>query len=179
MKKLGMVTLALLLPVVLFSAAEAQQKDAKKDGVRKAVCVLHSSAGSKVHGTIWFTEEGSEIHISGEITGLTPGMHAFHVHEFGDCSAPDGMSTGPHFNPEGKPHGDRHAQERHVGDLGNVKADQSGKAAIDIRDRAVKLNGPHSVLGRALIVHADPDDLKTQPTGNSGKRVACGVIQLH
>lgn len=177
MKKLGMVTLALLLPIIVFSAAEAQPN--KKDsGVQKAVCVLHSTQGHKAHGTIWFIQHGEEIEIKGEITGLKPGMHAFHVHEFGDCSSPDAMSAGAHFNPDGKPHGDIHAQQRHVGDLGNIRADGSGTAAVEIRDRLIKLNGHHSIIGRGLIVHADPDDLKSQPAGNAGARVACGVIGI-
>ncbi|HLJ94180.1 MAG TPA: superoxide dismutase family protein [Gemmataceae bacterium] len=177
MKKLGMVTLVLMLPIAFFSAADAEQQDKQgMKGVRKAVCVLHATKGSKTHGTIWFTQQGDEVEISGEITGLTPGMHAFHVHEFGDCSAPDATSAGPHFNPDNKPHGSPHTGERHVGDLGNIKADESGKATIQIRDREVKLNGPHSVLGRSLIVHADPDDMKSQPAGNAGARIACGVI---
>jgi superoxide dismutase, Cu-Zn family len=180
MKKLGMVTLALLLPIFMFSAAEAEQQEKPKKGggVRKAACVLHHTEGHKAHGTIWFIPRGDEIEISGEIMGLKPGMHAFHVHEFGDCSAPDAMSAGAHFNPEGKPHGDIHSQERHVGDLGNIRADGTGKAVVDIRDREIKLSGPHSVIGRALIVHADPDDLKSQPAGNAGARVACGVIGI-
>src|SRR5215472_1879620 len=143
MKKLGMVTLALLLPIVWFSAADAEQQEKQKKkggGVRKAVCVLHHTQGHKAHGTIWFTPEGDEIEISGEITGLTPGLHAFHVHDFGDCSAPDAMSAGAHFNPDNKPHGDIHARERHVGDLGNIKADGTGKAIVQIRDREIKLS---------------------------------------
>jgi Cu-Zn family superoxide dismutase len=177
MKKLGMVTLALLLPVAFLSAAEAEQQD-KQMGVRKAVCVLHPTKGSEVHGTIWFIQQGDEIEISGEIMGLKPGMHAFHVHEFGDCTSGDGMATGPHFNPDAKPHGGPHTGARHVGDLGNIKADEKGTAKVQIRDREVKLSGPHSVLGRALIVHADPDDLKSQPAGNAGARIACGVIGI-
>jgi Cu-Zn family superoxide dismutase len=177
MKKLGMVMLALLLLIVWFSAADAQPKVEKSGGVRKAVCVLHHTQGHEAHGTIWFTQKGEEIEISGEITGLKPGMHAFHVHEFGDCSAPDAMSAGGHFNPEGMPHGDLHSKKRHVGDLGNIQADNRGKAVVDIRDTVIKLNGPHSIVGRGLIVHAAPDDF-SQPVGNAGGRVACGVIGI-
>jgi Cu-Zn family superoxide dismutase len=169
-----MVLLALLWGIVCFDAADAQPPGEK--GMSKAVCVLHPTQGHKAHGTIWFTRRGGEIEITGEISGLTPGTHAFHVHEFGDCSSPDAMSAGGHFNPEGKKHGDIHARERHVGDLGNIKADGTGRAMIEIRDREIKLSGPHSIIGRGLIVHADADDFKTQPTGNAGGRVACGVI---
>jgi Cu-Zn family superoxide dismutase len=176
MKKLGMATLALLLPIVWFSAADAEQQDKMKEGVHKAVCVLHSTKGHEAHGTIWFTQKGNEVEIHGEIMGLKPGMHAFHVHEFGDCSSPDAMSAGAHFNPEGAPHGGPHTAKRHVGDLGNIKADGTGKASVQIQDAAIKLSGPHSILGRSLIVHADPDDFKSQPAGNAGARVGCGVI---
>lgn len=177
MKKLGMVMLALVLGIVCFSAADAQQSE-KTGGLSKAVCVLHPTQGHKAQGTIWFTRRGGEIEITGEITGLSPGVHAFHVHEYGDCSAPDAMSTGGHFNPEAKKHGDIHSKERHVGDLGNIKADGTGKAIVDIRDREIKFSGPHSIIGRGLIVHAAADDFKTQPTGNAGGRVACGVIGI-
>jgi len=176
MRKLGGVMLAVLVGIVCFNAADAQPPGEK--GISKAVCVLHHTQGHKAHGTIWFTRRGGEVEITGEITGLTPGVHAFHVHEFGDCSAADAASAGGHFNPEGKKHGDIHARERHVGDLGNIKADGSGKATIDIRDREIKLSGPHSIIGRGLIVHAAPDDLKSQPSGNAGGRVACGVIGI-
>jgi Cu-Zn family superoxide dismutase len=175
MKMLGGVMLALLLAIVCFSAADAQPPE-KAGGISKAVCVLHPTQGHKAQGIIWFTRRGGEIEITGEISGLTPGVHAFHVHEYGDCSSPDAMSTGGHFNPEGKKHGDIHSRERHVGDLGNIKADGTGKAMIEIRDREIRFSGPHSIIGRGLIVHAAADDLKSQPAGNAGARVACGVI---
>ncbi len=111
-----------------------------------------------------------------DVTGLTPGKHGFHVHEFGDCSSPDGNSAGGHFNPTHKQHGAPDAVERHEGDLGNVVADSSGKAHLEWKDKVMKLSGPDSIIGRSMIVHVQEDDLKTQPTGNSGGRVACGVI---
>jgi len=177
MRKLGMATLALLLPIVWFSTAGAGQQE-KKEAVRKAVCVLHHTKGSDTHGTIWFTQRGNEIEVSGEIMGLKPGQHAFHVHEFGDCTSPEAMSAGAHFNPSGAPHGGPHTKQRHVGDLGNITADASGKATVQIRDAEIKLEGPHSIIGRSLIVHADPDDFKSQPAGNAGGRIACGVIGI-
>jgi Cu-Zn family superoxide dismutase len=172
MKKLFAVTLALAFTTLLANALA----DEPAAG-RKAVCVLHHTQGNQAHGHVTFTEKGDEVEISGEIAGLTPGMHAFHVHEFGDCSSPDAMSAGGHFNPEKKPHGDIHAEERHVGDLGNIKADEDGKATIHITDKVIKLHGPHSIVGRAVIVHAKPDDF-SQPVGNAGGRVACGVIGI-
>jgi Cu-Zn family superoxide dismutase len=178
MKKLGVVVLALLLGGVWFSASDAQQSQKSGTAITKAVCVLHHTQGHKAHGTIWFTRRGGEIEITGEITGLKPGLHAFHVHEYGDCSAPDASSAGGHFNPEHKMHGNITARERHVGDLGNIMADGTGRAVINIQDREIRFSGPHSIIGRGLIVHEKPDDFKTQPTGNAGGRVACGVIGI-
>src|SRR5262249_18882625 len=142
----------------------------------KAVCVMTPLSGSKVSGLIYFTQKGDEVEITGQISGLTPGLHGFHVHEFGDMTSNDGMSTGAHFNPDNKKHGGPHAKDRHVGDLGNVKADEKGVATINMKDKLIKLDGPHSILGRALIVHAKADDEKTQPSGDAGGRIGGGVI---
>jgi superoxide dismutase, Cu-Zn family len=143
----------------------------------KAICVMQPFGDSKVSGVITFTQKGDDVQITGSITGLTEGMHGFHVHAFGDISSTkDGLSTGGHFNPAGKMHGGQHAAERHVGDLGNIKADAKGVAKLDMTDKVIKLSGPHSIIGRGLIVHAKADDEKTQPTGDAGGRVAGGVI---
>src|SRR5438105_13720330 len=142
----------------------------------KAIAVLHPTAGSNVSGTVTFTKGTDGIQVVADVTGLTPGKHGFHVHEFGDCSSPDGNSAGAHFNPTHKQHGAPDAAERHEGDLGNVVADSSGKAHLEWTDKVMKLSGPDSIIGRSMIVHVQEDDLKTQPTGNSGARVACAVI---
>eukprot|EP01135_Chromosphaera_perkinsii_P004337 Nk52_evm4s278 gene=Nk52_evmTU4s278 len=138
--------------------------------------------GDGVQGQIEFTSGGDKsVHVKGSVTGLTPGQHGFHIHEFGDNS--NGcMSAGGHFNPEGNTHGAPEDSVRHVGDLGNVTADAQGVANIDIKDSLIALDGPHSVLGRSLVVHQDVDDLGkgghelSPTTGNAGARVACGVI---
>ena len=108
---------------------------------------------------------------------MPKGQRGFHVHEKGDCSAPDGASAGGHFNPSTKPHGPRDVPERHVGDLGNLKADPYGLARVDFVDAQLSLEGASSILQKAVIVHANPDDFKTQPTGNAGGRLACGVVE--
>jgi len=145
-----------------------------------AVVVLK---GDVVKGTIRFSQTDSDgpLTVTGEITGLSPGLHGFHVHQFGDTT--DGCtSAGPHFNPQGKTHGGPGDEERHAGDLGNVTADAEGKATVNIQDSQLSLSGPTSIIGRTMVVHADPDDLGkgghelSKTTGNAGARVACGVI---
>jgi superoxide dismutase, Cu-Zn family len=183
MTKLCTLTLTLLIPTLLWSAGEAPKEVGKEAvmkmaGPTKAVCVLHHTKDSKVHGVVVFTVKGNAIEVTGEVVNLTPGLHGFHVHEFGDCSAPDALSTGGHFNPTKAMHGGPDSKNRHVGDLGNIMADASGKAVINITDPMIKLSGPHSIIGRGLIVHAKADDEKTQPTGDAGGRVACGVIGI-
>lgn len=122
------------------------------------------------------TEEG--IRVIAEVTGLTSGEHGFHVHELGDCSAPDASPAGEHFGPDGSEHGgpDEQPPEAHVGDMGNLVADQSGRASLEETFRDMTLEGEHGVVGRAVIVHAGADDLETQPGGDAGARAACGVI---
>ncbi len=148
------------------------------NAVKKAVCVLHPTQGKNVSGIVTFTQVDNGIQVEADIDGLTPGQHGFHVHEYGDCSAPDGTSTGGHFNPDHKNHGAPTDAERHVGDLGNVTADSTGHAHLSMIDNVISFSGPHSIIGRGIIVHAGEDDLKTQPTGNAGARVACGTIGI-
>jgi superoxide dismutase, Cu-Zn family len=116
------------------------------------------------------------MQVVADIHGLTPGPHGFHIHEFGDVSSPEGMSTGPHFNPMNSNHGGPMAGKRHVGDLGNIEADEKGHAKLDLIDPALTFGGPSSIIGRGLVVHAKADDLKSQPAGNAGDRIAVGVI---
>ena len=157
-------------------AAQAQTEE-KPSAPLKAIAVLHPTGGNKVSGTVTFTEVADGVQVQAEITGLTPGNHGFHVHQFGDCSAADLSSAGAHFNPTNKPHAGPDAVERHVGDMGNVEADASGKAKLEYVDHQISLtNDQQSVIGRSVVVHAKADDLKTQPSGDSGARISCGVI---
>lgn len=144
----------------------------------RAVAVLHATEGSEVSGTVTFTRDAAGIRVVADVEGLSPGLHGFHIHEYGDCSAPDGTSAGGHFNPEGSPHGGPSDEERHVGDLGNLSADESGAAHYDRIDTHIEFSGTRSIVGRGMIVHAGEDDLTSQPTGNAGPRVACGVIGI-
>lgn len=142
-----------------------------------AVAKLAPTANNTARGEVTFTQQADGVRVVGSFSGLVMGEHAFHVHEKGDCSAPDGASAGPHFNPGSKNHGARDAADRHAGDLGNFKADPYGLARIDFVDAQLSLDGANSILKRAVIIHEKADDFKTQPTGNAGGRQACGVIE--
>jgi Cu-Zn family superoxide dismutase len=142
------------------------------------VAQLEPTQGNNVRGTVTFLDEGGKVRVTADITGLSPGEHGFHIHENGDCSAPDASSAGGHFNPANQPHAARDAEARHIGDLGNLSADSNGRAKMDFVDPKLTLSGPHSIVGRAVVVHAGRDDLKSQPSGDSGARVACGTVEL-
>ena len=144
-----------------------------------ATAVLEPRSGSNVSGTVTFTQTGDVVRVSGVVTGHTKGPKGFHIHEKGDCSSADGMSTGGHFNPSKMKHGGPYDPERHGGDLGNLNfgADGTAKFNFVIGDVTVSSSQPNGIIGRAVIVHAATDDLKTDPTGNAGGRVACGVIK--
>ena len=146
------------------------------ESMTKAIAVLHPTEGNKVQGVVAFTKEKKTVRIQAGIEGLPPGPHGFHIHEYGDCSSPDATSASGHFNPGNAPHGAPTAEKRHAGDLGNIEADSAGVAKLDIRDNQLSFEGPHSIIGRSVIVHLSPDDFATQPTGNAGARLACGVI---
>lgn len=144
-----------------------------------AFASLRPLKDSQAHGEVTFTQKGNKVLVKAEVGALTPGLHGFHLHEKGDCSASDGMSAGAHFNPHKKRHGGPQDAERHGGDLGNLKANEYGKATLTLEVDGISLGtGPDNIIGKGVIVHAGPDDLKTDPTGNSGGRVACGVISL-
>jgi Cu-Zn family superoxide dismutase len=148
------------------------------DDTAKAIAVVHPASGSQVQGTVTFTKTGDEMKVVADLTGLTPGKHGFHVHEFGECSSPDAKSAGGHFNPTNAPHAGHDIEMRHVGDLGNIEADASGKAHLELTDKKMTFSGENSVVGRSVIVHEKADDLKSQPTGDAGGRVGCGVIGI-
>jgi Cu-Zn family superoxide dismutase len=142
-----------------------------------ATATLAPTAGNRTAGTVTFTGRGDRVRMVAKVTGLAPGAHGFHIHEKGDCSAPDAMSAGGHFNPESKPHGNPAAGDHHAGDMPQLEADASGAATLDVTlDTLTIGDGARGIVGRAVVVHKDADDFKTQPTGNSGARVACGVI---
>jgi superoxide dismutase, Cu-Zn family len=143
-----------------------------------ATATLAPTTGNSTAGTVRFVQASDKVQVSGEIRGLKPGAeHGFHVHEKGDCGSGDGMSAGGHFNPSGTPHGRHGAAAHHAGDLQSLRADASGVARFSFDTTAIRVgSGTNDAVGRGLIVHRDPDDFTTQPTGNSGPRLACAVI---
>lgn len=144
-----------------------------------ALAILSPTEGNQVTGSIKFKQAEDKITILANLQGLQPNsVHAWHIHEFGDASSPDGKAMGGHYNPEEMPHGLPNNPERHAGDLGNLKADSQGEVAKEITVNNISINGPQNpILGRGLIIHAETDD-GGQPTGNAGSRIAQGVIGL-
>jgi Cu-Zn family superoxide dismutase len=145
----------------------------------RATAQLQPTTGNTTSGSVSFVQKGNKVLVSGEIRGLKPNAeHGFHVHEKGDCSSGDGMSAGGHFNPTGAPHGSHGMGMHHTGDLPSLKADAGGIARFSFESGSVAVgSGVTDVVGKGLIVHRDPDDYKTQPTGNAGPRLACAVIR--
>lgn len=188
------LALALLIPVTVCNAATPPPapmnagtaapaaSSASAPPRTNAKVSLTSATNSAVKGDLTLTNEGTAVSIRGEITGLAPGKeHGFHIHEVGQCSLPDFASAGAHFNPTKDPHGAPTATAKHLGDIPNAKADANGRATIDVSVKGVTLvdkdGAPNEILGKALVLHAMPDDYKTQPSGNSSDRIACGVIR--
>src|SRR5262249_46132454 len=143
-----------------------------------AIATLEPTKGYNAKGTVTFTQDGDVVRVSATLSGLKPGAeHGFHIHEKGDCSSGDGMSTGGHFNPTGPPHGPQ-SSEHHAGDMPALTADSYGNVNTSFELKGVSIGkGASDIVGKGLIVHRDPDDLKTQPTGNAGPRIACAVIR--
>jgi len=143
-----------------------------------AVATLAPASGSSVTGTVSFAQQGGKVLVRADVSGLPPGGHGFHVHENGDCSAADATSAGGHFNPLAKPHGNPGLGEHHAGDMPMLEADASGHAKLNVVLEPMSLGGGAAdVIGKSVVVHKDVDDYKTQPAGNSGARIACGVIR--
>lgn len=165
-----------LLIVSAFAQDHTRHTTTDGSAPSKAVAVLHGTKGSSTSGIVWFESVDGGIKVTAHVSGLSPGKHGFHIHEFGDCSADNAASAGGHFNPTNMPHNAPSSEKRHVGDLGNLKADKNGNARLEYVDAMLSFSGPNSIIGRGVIVHEKEDDLKTQPTGDAGGRLACGVI---
>ena len=173
-----MKNLSLLAGAVLLAACQSAPQQPAQE--LRATAGLQPTKGNKTFGEATFEPApGGKVRIIVFAQNLRPDReHGFHIHEAGDCSSGDGMSAKGHFNPHGKPHGNPSSPERHAGDLPSLKAAKNGRAKLDVVVDGITLTpGPASIIGRGLIIHADPDDYKTQPTGNAGARLACGVIR--
>ena len=144
----------------------------------RAVALLEHVKGFGVTGSVTFFQDGDRVVVITDVHNLAPGsVHGLHLHEVGDCSAADASSAGGHFNPDNDPHGPQDGPH-HAGDMPALKADANGVAQMTFVLHDVTLSaGAHSIVGKALIVHADPDDYTSQPAGNSGARIACGVVR--
>ncbi len=163
------------------AAAQPEARPAAGSALR-AIARMEPKSGSSLDGAVVFTAFEGPMVMGGVLDGGEPAStHAIHIHEVGDCSAPDGTSAGPHFNPAGAPHGspDDPAGQQHAGDLGNITFDEHGQARFDrVLGDELTFKGETGIIGRSVIVHAEPDDFETQPTGAAGARIACGVIEL-
>jgi len=168
----------ILLLVGLFVGSQLYHYSPLYHPVTTAVAVVYPTKGNRVSGAITFIQEDDGVRVIADCKNLKPGKHGFHIHELGNCNCDDGKCTGGHFNPTDKPHGGPHNEERHVGDFGNIEADKDGNGYLEFIDKDICLNGQNSIIGRSVIIHADEDDLVSQPTGNAGARIGCGVIGI-
>ncbi len=174
-KKTGISAVLALLAFVLSVAAQTSGTPAGG-----AIAVIQPASNSTCHGIVRFAPAGNGVKIVADIEGLTAGaQHGFHIHEYGDCSAPDATSAGSHWDAEmTKHHGKPEETNRHSGDMGNLQADANGKAHLDLTLEGVSISGPRNpIIGHAVIIHAKPDDY-SQPVGNAGARIGCGVIGI-
>ncbi len=174
----GLFFMGLLAMGVMAQPRKMPGKMKRPHMITRAIAVIHPTEGNTVHGIVKFIQTPKGVRVIADIEGLTPGKHGFHIHEFGDCSSPDGKSAGGHFNPTNQPHGSPDSPKHHIGDLGNLVADANGKAHLDRVYPFLQLMGPMGIIGRGVIIHSGEDDLESQPTGNAGKRVGCGVIGI-
>lgn len=177
--------LSVSLLLVFFAVGCAQQQSQNQDqemdqepatDFTKAVAVVHPTEDNEATGTVTFEDVEDGVRVQGEFEGLSSGMHGFHIHQYGDCTADDGTSAGGHYNPTGNDHGAPDADNRHMGDMGNIEADEEGNATIDYVDSKIELNGPNSIMGRGIVIHGGEDDFESQPSGDAGPRVGCGVV---
>lgn len=173
---IGFIASAVLTSSTQSQAQERHERRARTPRITYAVAEVRPLGDHKISGKVTFKQTDDGVEVVAELNGLQPGEHGFHIHEFGDCSMADGKCAGAHFNPANQPHGGPDDAHRHVGDLGNIKADGQGHATYKRVDKMIALNGPRSIIGRAVIVHAEKDDFKS--VASAGARIGCGVIGI-
>jgi Cu-Zn family superoxide dismutase len=160
------------------SEAEVMTSPSETTTVTQARARLNPVKGSSVKGEVVFMKVPKGMKVIAHVEGLKPGQHGFHIHEYGNCGGEAASAAGAHFNPTHHQHGGPDSAERHVGDLGNLVADKNGVAHYEIVDSVLTFEGEQSIIGRSVIVHEYADDYKTQPTGASGGRISCGIIEI-
>jgi superoxide dismutase, Cu-Zn family len=175
MKKLVFPAMATLFAALLFTGCASMSGGSGPS----ASAMLMSTSGSTATGTVTFVQRADgSVDVSAHLTGVPPGVHGFHVHDKGDCGD-NGNAAGGHFNPESTPHAAPNVDPHHAGDFGNVTADAAGVVDAKFNTHSITVTaGANSVVGHAVILHANPDDLTTQPSGNAGPRIACGIAQM-
>jgi superoxide dismutase, Cu-Zn family len=188
LKMLGVVAVALFYGCAQPNEEQQETTTAPMDqqsehvaAKRQAVATLEAKSGSSLTGEATFTEQNyGEVTFEVHIEGVSPGLHAVHIHEVGDCSAPDGSSAGGHWNPTNQPHGKWGEEPHHLGDIGNIDVGEDGQGHLSLTTDAWSLEdmGDRSVLGKAVVVHSGADDFTSQPSGAAGDRIGCGVIEL-
>jgi superoxide dismutase, Cu-Zn family len=170
----------LLVTFTITSCGPQRQTGEREADQATAIAEMNPASGSQVRGLATFVETNDGVKMTLELTGLKPnGVHALHLHEFGDCSAPDATSAGGHWNPTGERHGDRHGTgEFHRGDIDNIEADSEGRGRYEttVKDWTIGGDQATNILGKSVIIHVDEDDFVSQPTGDAGDRISCGVI---
>ncbi|HRK55567.1 MAG TPA: superoxide dismutase family protein [Cyclobacteriaceae bacterium] len=185
--RLQSVSISAVFLTLLMACTPAKKEEATETTAEEttpvaqptAMATMNSASGSTASGTASFTQTGDRtVRMSIQMTGLTPGEHALHLHEKGDCSAPDATSAGGHWNPGGMQHGKRGVDEYHAGDVINLIADADGNVSWSEEIEGWSIGGDEStnILNKGVIVHEKVDDFVTQPTGAAGGRIACGVI---
>lgn len=194
MKKFNIVLMALAM-ILSISCKETQQEESMEEtttemngsetleteNMNQQITVpMASKSGSSATGSISFVQEGDEVKMLANLTGLEPGVHAIHLHVNGDCSADDATSAGGHWNPKSNEHGDWSGGTNHMGDIGNLEADAAGNVSYTFSTSEWCIgcdDNSKNILGKGVIIHAKADDFTSQPSGAAGARVACGVIE--
>ncbi len=166
---------------VLLGAAGCTTMDERRGEEKEpdALASLAPKSGTRSRGEMQFFTSGTEVQLKLVVSGLTPGRHAVHLHEKGDCSAPDAESAGPHWNPTNVAHGHLEMPPAHLGDIGNIEVGGDGRGTLVFSTSywSIGTGRDNDIVGKAVVIHASVDDFASQPAGNSGKRVACGVVR--
>ena len=168
-------SLLIVATLIVSCTSEKPHEVSSHTTPESAVAVIHSINDSNVSGTVNFENTAEGVQVTASISGLTGSMHGFHIHQYGDCTAEDGTSAGGHFNPGGNDHAGPDAMNRHMGDMGNISADENGNATLEYVDSTIDM---YQIIGRGIIVHGGVDDLESQPSGAAGPRIGCGVIGI-